>query len=37
MKKNVTFVVVEHKRMLMEDAVNKMIELELGAIRNDSK
>jgi len=32
-KKTITFVVVEHKRQLMEDIVNKEIELELGMIR----
>ena len=32
-KKKITFVVVEHKRQLMEDIVNKEIELELGMIR----
>ena len=33
-KKNVTFVVVEHKRQLMENIVSKEIELELGTIKN---
>jgi ABC-type ATPase involved in cell division len=32
-RRNVTFVVVEHKRQLMEDVVNKEIELELGTIK----
>ena len=32
-KKTITFVVVEHKRQLMEDVVNKEIELELGTIK----
>jgi branched-chain amino acid transport system ATP-binding protein len=32
-KKNVTFVVVEHKRHLLDDIVNKVIELELGMIK----
>jgi len=32
-KKNVTFVVVEHKKQLMKDVVNKEIELELGMIK----
>jgi energy-coupling factor transporter ATP-binding protein EcfA2 len=29
-KKNITFVVVEHKRQLLEDIVNQEIELDLG-------
>jgi branched-chain amino acid transport system ATP-binding protein len=33
-KKNVTFVIVEHKRILLENIVNKVIELELGIIKN---
>jgi branched-chain amino acid transport system ATP-binding protein len=33
-KKGVTFVIVEHKRILLEDIVNKVIELELGIIKN---
>lgn len=33
-KKDVTFVVVEHKRQLMDDIVNKELELELGIIKN---
>jgi len=33
-KKNITFVVVEHKRQLMENIVNKDIEMELGTIKN---
>ena len=33
-KKNVTFVIVEHKRQLMENIVSKEIELELGTIKN---
>jgi len=33
-KNNITFVIVEHKRQLMEDVVNKEIELELGMIKN---
>ena len=33
LKKNVTFVIVEHKRQLMEDIVNKEIELELGTMK----
>jgi len=36
-KENVSFVVVEHKRMMMKDIVNKVIELELGEIKNDNK
>jgi branched-chain amino acid transport system ATP-binding protein len=32
-KNNVTFIIVEHKRKLLEDVVNKVIELELGAIK----
>ena len=32
-KNNVTFVIVEHKRQLMEDIINKEIELELGTIK----
>jgi len=32
-KKNVTFVVVEHKKQLMKDVVNREIELELGMIK----
>jgi len=31
-KKNVTFIIVEHKRQLLGDIVNKEIELELGRI-----
>jgi len=31
--KNITFVVVEHKRQMMEDVVNKEIELELGNVK----
>ena len=30
---NVTFIIVEHKKQLMEDMVNKEIELELGTIK----
>ena len=33
-KKCVTFVIVEHKRQLAERNVNKIIELELGIIKN---
>jgi branched-chain amino acid transport system ATP-binding protein len=33
-KKNITFVVVEHKRQLIENMVKKVIELELGTIKN---
>ena len=32
-KNNVTFMVVEHKRQLMENIVNKVIELELGTVK----
>ena len=32
-KKNVTFVIVEHKRQLMDDMVTREIELELGMIK----
>ena len=32
-KNNVTFIIVEHKRQLMDDMVNKVIELELGTIK----
>jgi branched-chain amino acid transport system ATP-binding protein len=32
-RKNITFVVVEHKREFMKDIVNKEIELELGMIK----
>ena len=32
-KNSITFVIVEHKRQLMEDIVNKEIILELGAIK----
>ena len=35
-KNNVTFIIVEHKRQLMDDIVNKEIKLELGMIK-DSK
>jgi branched-chain amino acid transport system ATP-binding protein len=34
-KNSVTFIVVEHKRQLMESVVNKVIELELGTIKNN--
>ena len=33
-KNGVTFIVVEHKRQLMEGVVNKVIELELGMIKS---
>ena len=33
-KKNITFVIVEHKRQLLNDLVNREIELELGMIKN---
>jgi branched-chain amino acid transport system ATP-binding protein len=33
-KKDVTLVIVEHKRILLEDIVNKIIELELGTIES---
>ena len=33
-KKNVTFIIVEHKRQLMENIVSREIELELGTIKN---
>jgi branched-chain amino acid transport system ATP-binding protein len=32
-QKNVTFIIVEHKRNLLDDIVNKVIELELGTIK----
>ncbi|GHU88081.1 ABC transporter ATP-binding protein [Bacteroidia bacterium] len=32
-KNGVTFIIVEHKRLLLEDIVNKVIELELGTIK----
>ena len=35
-KGNVTFVIVEHKRQLLESVVNKEIELELGVIKKTS-
>jgi len=32
-KNNVTFIIVEHKRQLLQNVVNKVIELELGMIK----
>jgi len=32
-KNNVTFIIVEHKKQLMKDIINKEIELELGSIK----
>ena len=32
-KKNITFIIVEHKRQLLGDVINKEIELELGTIK----
>jgi len=32
-KSNVSFIIVEHKRQLMEDVISKEIELELGIIK----
>jgi branched-chain amino acid transport system ATP-binding protein len=32
-RQNVTFIIVEHKRQLMDDMVTKVIELELGMIK----
>ena len=34
-KESVTFVVVEHKMQLLDDIVDKTLELELGAIKNE--
>ena len=33
-KKGVTFIIVEHKRHLLENQINKTIEMELGTIKN---
>ncbi|GHT34039.1 ABC transporter ATP-binding protein [Bacteroidia bacterium] len=33
-KENVTFIIVEHKRYLFENQIDKVIELELGIIKN---
>jgi branched-chain amino acid transport system ATP-binding protein len=33
-RKEVTFIIVEHKRQLIDSIVNKVIELELGTIKN---
>jgi Fe-S cluster assembly ATPase SufC len=33
-EKNVTFVIVKHKQKLLEDIVNKLLELEWEAIKN---
>jgi len=33
-KENMTFVIVEHKKQLLENIVNREIELELGVIKN---
>jgi branched-chain amino acid transport system ATP-binding protein len=33
-EKNVTFIIVEHKRQLLEGVVDKEIELQLGTIKN---
>jgi branched-chain amino acid transport system ATP-binding protein len=35
-RKSVTFIIVEHKRQLLENVVNKEIELELGIIKNQT-
>jgi energy-coupling factor transporter ATP-binding protein EcfA2 len=32
-KKNATFIIVEHRRQLIDGIVNKIIELELGTIK----
>jgi branched-chain amino acid transport system ATP-binding protein len=32
-KKNVTFVIVEHKKQLLEDQIDEIVELELGMIK----
>ncbi|MDR1601697.1 MAG: hypothetical protein LBS42_04630 [Tannerella sp.] len=34
LQKSITFVIVEHKRQLLDDIVNKVVELELGMIKN---
>jgi len=34
-KNNVTFIIVEHKRDLLENQIDKTIELELGMIKNN--
>jgi branched-chain amino acid transport system ATP-binding protein len=33
-KENITFIIVEHKRYLFEDKIDKVIELELGITKN---
>ncbi len=35
--RNVTFIIVEHKKQLLENVVNKELELELGEIKNEKK
>jgi branched-chain amino acid transport system ATP-binding protein len=34
-KKNITFIIVEHKGQLLENVLNKEIELELGGVKNE--
>jgi branched-chain amino acid transport system ATP-binding protein len=34
-KKGITFIIVEHKRVLLESMVNKVIELELGTVKKE--
>ena len=36
-KNSVTFIIVEHKRQLMDDIVNKEIEIELGTVCNRTR
>ena len=34
LKNNVSFIIVEHKKQLIEDVINKTVELELGTVKD---